>query len=228
MRNTALILGSLLFTTVACGGGDPPKEPPTTSSTTAEPPATTPPPAADPAPAPAPVADAKPAVEEPPALVFDGLKVTPKGGKMKALEVKADGTVVSDGKTIATFSKNELHDDTGATAYAVKKDGTVEGSKVTKPVSFNDKDELGAEGKKWLSVGDDGAVKLEKDGGKSENAPYKVEGVTAKNKRAALLLIAYLHAAKDAAKKDGATAAGKPGDAAKPAGKADAKPAAKK
>jgi hypothetical protein len=228
----ALILGSILVT-VACGGAEPAKEPPTTSSTTATPtPVTTTPPA-DTTPAPAastPAPEAKPAVEEPPALVFEGLKVAPaKGAKVKSVELKADGTVVVDGKTVATFSKNELHDETGAVAFAVKKDGSIEGGKVSKPVSFNDKDELQTDGKKSLSVGDDGAAKVEKDGGKSDAGPVKFDGVTSKNKRAAVLLVALLTAPKDAAKKADTTATtAKPGDA-KPAAKTDAaKPAAPK
>jgi hypothetical protein len=139
-----------------------------------------------------------PPVAEAPALAIEGLKITGKGrnGKPLAVEVKADGTVVRDGKTtIGTFAKNELKDEKGGTVYAVGADSKV--TFVSGPATtaaFNAKDEMQVEGvpTPLISVGDDGAVTSV--GGKPEKAPYKFDKLPAKSKRAAVLLVMLLDA----------------------------------
>lgn len=174
------------------GGGEPPKTastgtPAATSSTPPVESAT--PPAASSAAA---SATTPPPEEPPPALVYEGLKITATKGKLKTIEVKADGTIVADGKTIGSFSKNELRDESGTAVYSVAKDGTVGGKDVNKKASFSSSDELQSEDGSKLTVDDKGTVNWMKSNGKNEPAPLKIAGVNAKNRRAAILLVVYL------------------------------------
>jgi hypothetical protein len=146
----------------------------------------------------APTPPPPPPVAEAPALVIEGLKITGKGrnGKPLAVEVKADGAVVRDGKTtIGTFAKNELKDDKGGTVYAVGADSKV--TFVSGPATtaaFNAKDEMQVEGvpTPLIAVGDDGTVTAV--GAKPEKAPYKFDKLPAKSKRAAVLLAMFIDA----------------------------------
>ena len=183
----------------ACGGGEEPAKnpndvpsasastmttatasvdttPSATASATATGTATTPPPPPEPAP-----------------LMVEGIKVSGKGkdGKALAVEVKADGGVMKDGKTaMGSFVKNELKDDKGATVFTVGADGKVASPLMPNSTwAFNDKDELQSEGKTVLSIGDDGVVTW-MNNGKAEKSPFKFEKLPAKSKRAALLLAA--------------------------------------
>lgn len=134
-----------------------------------------------------------------PDLVFEGLKVvpgTPADPKdkleFKSIEVKPDGSVVADdGKSKLQFAKNEIKDDKGNTLYAVGADGTITGKGVTETLKFNEKDEIvSSEGRIYI---ENGIVKFEdKSKGTTEDAPIKLEGVTEKNRRAALLLVAAM------------------------------------
>jgi predicted lipoprotein with Yx(FWY)xxD motif len=216
----------------ACGGGDEPAKnpndvasasastatpaassadvmPSATASVTASATATTPPPPPEPAP-----------------LAVEGIKVSGKGkdGKALAVEVKADGSVLKDGKTaMASFVKNELKDDKGATIFTVGVDGKVMSPAMPNSTwAFNDKDELQSEGKTVLSVGDDGVVSWTHDG-KTEKSPFKFEKLPAKSKRAALLLAAVWWLPKPAAAPAGSASAA---PSAKPSAAPSAKPSA--
>ena len=215
----------------ACGGEDPAKNPndvpsASVSSTTAAPSATV-----DMTPsATASVAVTPPPVVEPSPLVVEGIKFTGKGkdGKPMAMEVKADGTLSRDGKVVASFVKNELHDETGAMIFAVDKDGKVTGKDMDKPMAFNDKDELQVEGKSVIVIADDGTPSVT-SGAKTEKAPFKFDKLPPKSKRAAVLLVGFMlfthvkaappPAASSSAKPATLAPSAKPASSAKPATK---------
>lgn len=178
----------------ACGGGDEPAKnpndvPSASVSATAAPSAS-----ADVTPtATASVAATPPPVVEPPPLVVDGIKFTAKGkdGKTIAMEVKTDGTLSKDGKVVASFVKNELHDETGTMIFAVDKDGKVTGKDMDKPMFFNDKDDLQIDGKPAIVIADDGTPSVN-NGVKTDKAPFKFEKLPPKSKRAAVLLVGLM------------------------------------
>lgn len=218
----------------ACGGEDPAKNPndvpsASVSATTAAPSATV-----DMTPsATASVAVTPPPVVEPSPLVVEGIKFTGKGkdGKPMAMEVKADGTLSRDGKVVASFVKNELHDETGAMIFAVDKDGKVTGKDMDKPMAFNDKDELQVDGKPAIVIADDGTPSIT-NGTRTEKAPFKFDKLPPKSKRAAVLLVGFMLFARAKAAPplaaSAATASSKPATlapSAKPA--SSAKPATK-
>jgi hypothetical protein len=202
MKKLALLIGVIAVHSLGACGGDEPAKDPSGVAPAAPPPSAAPAPietAAPPATASAaPTPPPPPPVVEAPALAIEGLKITGKGrnGKPLAVEVKADGTVVRDGKTtIGAFAKNELKDEKGGTLYAVGADGKVtiiSGPATT--AAFNAKDELQVEGvpTPLISVGDDGTVTAV--GAKPEKAPYKFDKLPAKSKRAAVLLTMLLDA----------------------------------
>lgn len=171
-------------------------------------------------------ASTPPPPPEPPPIAVDGIKVSGKGkdGKALAVEVKPDGGVMKDGKTLmATFAKNELKDDKGATIFAIALDGKVSSPAMPNSTwAFNDKDELQSEGKTVLSIGDDGVVTW-MNNGKAEKSPFKFEKLPAKSKRAALLLAALWWLPKPAAAPAGSASAV---PSAKPSAAPSAKPSA--
>ncbi|NUP14417.1 MAG: hypothetical protein HOW73_50955 [Polyangiaceae bacterium] len=224
-----MIIGSLAALVLCAACGDP--EPAKTSDdvaaeTTATATSTAPDMPAEPVATAAPTETAQtaapPPVEEAPALVFEGIKLKPtKPAKVKVIEVKPDGAVVADGKTIATFAKNEIRDEAGSAVFKVAKDGTVEAPGKAGAAKFNETDDLTTPDSK-LTVGKDGAVSFEKTGGKPEKAPFKIEGLTDKNRRAAVLLTMYLMSTSSSP--GGASTTPASGPAATPAGGAkDAK-----
>lgn len=139
-----------------------------------------------------------PPVEDGPPIVYEGLKVTPtKAAKVKAIEVKADGSIVADGKKIGSFAKDKILDEQGTPVLRLSKDGEVQplgpasNGVTAKTAKFDDKNDLVTPDGK-LSLAKDGAFTFEKTGGKPESAPMKVVGVNDKNRRAAILLGTYL------------------------------------
>jgi hypothetical protein len=182
---SALTVGSAY----ACGGGDPPKTSNDVSSATASSASTdvTPTTSASQA------ATTAPAAEAPP-LAVDGIKMVGKGkdGKAITIEVKADGSVTKDGKTLATFAKNELKDDTGKTMFVVDKDGKVTSPELTGgTMAFNDKNDIQVDGKPAIAIADDGTPSVTSST-KTEKAPFKFEKLPANSKRAAALLVALM------------------------------------
>jgi hypothetical protein len=96
--------------------------------------------------------------------------------------------VTKDGKTVvATFAKNVLQDEKGATLFTVGADGKVTPEVGSSSWTFDDKDQLLADGKVVLSIADDGAITV--TGAKPEKAPLKFEKLPARSKRAATLLV---------------------------------------
>jgi hypothetical protein len=124
--------------------------------------------------------------------VFDGLTFKPQApAKVKSVALAADGTLTVDGKTVAKIVKNTIQDDAGKTMVTVHNDGSIEGAEAKQRAKFNDKDEIEIEGGSIIRVKDNGTAELV-SGTKTEPAPVKIEGLTAKNKRAAALVVGYL------------------------------------
>ena len=165
--------------------------------------------------------------------VVEGIKFTGKGkdGKAIAMEVKADGTLSKDGKVVASFVKNELHDETGTMIFAVDKDGKVTGKDMDKPMAFNDKDELQIDGKPGIVIADDGTPSVT-NGAKTDKAPFKFEKLPPKSKRAAVLLVGLMlfaraKAASPVAASASAIVKPPPAPTTKPSAAPSAKPATK-
>jgi hypothetical protein len=194
------IIVTLAFAAVACSDPPPPRTsdhatPAVTATATAE--IATPPDAAAAATAPDTASGTAPSpvAEEGPALVYQGLKLTPiKPAKAKTIEVKPDGRIVIDGEMVGSFANNEIRDEDGAPTMRVAGDGSVEAlgpGASDKQARFDDHDDLVIpDGKVRLEK--DGSVTFMKTGGKSEKAPIKVAGVTDENRRAAVLLVTYM------------------------------------
>ncbi|HEY1957035.1 MAG TPA: hypothetical protein VGH28_15555 [Polyangiaceae bacterium] len=143
----------------ACGGGGGASSGATTPSASA--------PASATATASASVATAATAPANPPLVVTAMKLVLPKSAP---IELKDDGSIVADGKTLAKFSGAELVDADGKTLVTVAADGNVDviGGKHAK---FDDKDAL-AIGGGTIHIGDDGVITLIAPGG----APDKMSG----------------------------------------------------
>lgn len=123
-------------------------------------------------------------------LVVQGLKLSSTDKKRVAMDLKPDGKLLVDGKPVGRVFKNTIEDDKGAEILAVRADDSVTLAGKSKPARF-DKDVL-------VTPNDD-KMWIEKDGvpnftshGKTEKLPMKFTGVTDKNRRAAVLLAAYL------------------------------------
>ncbi len=220
----------------ACGGGDEPAKNPSdvtsasVSATASAAPSADTMPSATASATPSATATTPPPPPEPAPLAVEGIKVSGKGkdGKALAVEVKADGGVMKDGKTaMGSFVKNELKDDKGGTVFTVGADGKVASPLMPNSTwAFNDKDELQSEGKTVLALGDDGVVSWTHDG-KTEKSPFKFEKLPAKSKRAALLLAAVWWLPKPAAPAPVASGAPSAKPSAAPSAKPSAAPSAK-
>lgn len=154
-------------------------------------------------------------VEAPkPTIMAAALKLTPnKGQKTKPVELKADGSVMVDGKPAGKVTAMELQDADGKTIASVGSDGSITMEGAPPGAKFNAANEIEADGKPVVSIADDGTVKVADAKGKLAAAAFKVEGVTADGKRAAALLAATYFLPKP-----------KAAPAAKPAGEKPATP----
>jgi hypothetical protein len=231
MQSKALLpLGvSFVLALAGCGGSEPQPQtgdqaPSASAAMTAEPTAAPVETAAASA-APTAAPSAAPVVEAPkPTITLAALKLTPnKGQKSKPVELKADGTILVDGKPGGKFTASELQDADGKTIATVAADGTITMEGAPAGTKFNDKNEIEADGKPVISIADDGSVKVADAKGKLGAGTFKVEGLTADGRRAAALLASEFFLPKPKATKPAEKPAAKPaGD--KPAG--GAKPAA--
>jgi hypothetical protein len=128
-----------------------------------------------------------------PAITVVALKIAAnKVTKGKAVEVKADGTVLVDGKPVAKFSGAELQDSSGKTILAVASDGTVSGPSVNRQVKFSSTDDLVNDDGSKISIADDGSVTRTTAAGKADKAPFKIRGVTAASRREAILVAGWM------------------------------------
>jgi len=175
----------------ACGGGGgdtaSTNTPTSSASTTAAPPASTT----------APTASSSAAVEPPkpvePQYVIPvvAAKLTPdKTAKLKAIEVKDDGTVNLGGRPAYKLVNNELRDTTGTPLLRVTKDGVVTQGDGKAFGQFDDKDVMQIPPAATITLGDDGVVKvLDKPGSASKTLKGKFDKVDPKGRRALILVI---------------------------------------
>jgi hypothetical protein len=205
----------------ACGGEAPPPKAPEPPAP-AQPAPPPPPPAEAPEPAPAETKAAEPAPE--PALVVQALKFVPaKGSKVKAMELKDDGSIMEGEKVVAKIAGDTLEDAEGKTIATVSKDGTVTIPDAEKPLKFSDINELESDAGMKISVADDGTPTKVANAKAKPNANLgKFEGFNPKVRRAAALMLAL-----DELKKEAATAAKAAAKAKKAAEKAEKAAAAK-
>ena len=125
-----------------------------------------------------------------PTITASAFKITPnKGTKAKSVEVKADGSIMADGKADGKFTASELQDAEGKTVATVAQDGTISSPTMTATAKFNDKNDIEVDGKPVITIGDDGIVKIADAKGKAQPAPVKVEGLSADGRRAAALVV---------------------------------------
>ncbi|WP_394837092.1 hypothetical protein LVJ94_09305 [Pendulispora rubella] len=175
----------------ACGGDEAP--PPKTQEEAVpaappppppapEPVATTPPPAPEPPPPPPP----------PPAINVVALKITPKAGKVKAIEVASDGSITADGKPVGKVSADSISDASGTTVFSVTSDGAVSGGSAS-GLKFGAGDELAGDDGTKVTVNDDGTITHQKPKAKKADTVAKVDGASASGKReAALVTLAWV------------------------------------
>lgn len=142
-----------------------------------------------------PIANRLAFASEPSAGPNAGLKIVSTAGPAKAVvQVQPDGKIVaqkgaSQPKVVAKMSGNEIVDTSGAVELKLEADGSVTGRSLPKKPKFNASDELlGDDGVRMLWLSPDGTPRI---GGRESTtaAPFKVEGVNAKNRRMAVLLV---------------------------------------
>lgn len=196
MRTRTLALLPLLVPfalSYACGGDDKPgpiTPPPTGSEVTNSVPSSI---ASTTASTPASVA---PTNTEPPkpldppyTLGIAAGKFTPdKTAKVKAVEIKDDGTVLLGGKAAYKINKDSLEDTGGKALLKTAKDGTVTQGDGKPYGKFDDKDVLQIEGGDTIAVGDDGSVKATAGGKPLKEIAGKFDKLDSKGKRAASLV----------------------------------------
>lgn len=191
------------FLVAACGGENPePKTPETEATPAASAPADMPPASGEktatetaPAPADKPVEKAAPAPEKP-SLAVAAMKFTPKA-KGKKLEVKADGSVVADGKAAGKIAGDHIEDSSGKALVTLGTDGSLSGDNL-KPGAKVSGDEVVADDGSKVSVGDDGTVTVQDGAGKPQQVG-KFDNVGSAKKTAALVVVAWMMPAKAAA-----------------------------
>ena len=129
-----------------------------------------------------------PAAKEKPAAKKDP-KATSTSNSMaadKPIELKADGTILYDGKAVAKIAGDQVQDTTGNTLLTVGVDGSLVGNGVKGGMKFQG-DELTADNGAKVAIADDGTISGTKDG-KTETLGTVEGGKSAK--RAALVVVA--------------------------------------
>jgi hypothetical protein len=119
------------------------------------------------------------------------LVVPPREAKkmgVKAVEVKDDGTVLSDGKPALKIAGSELQDAQGSTVFAVAADGSVAGASGNAVGKFAANDELVLASGGKLVISDDGYLQLTDANGKTTVLGPKFESAPAWSKREAALV----------------------------------------
>jgi hypothetical protein len=177
------------FAVYACGGGGEAANPATsaTATATATPPAST---TAAAASSSAAVAEPKP--PEPSYMLgITASKMTPdKTAKIKAIEVKDDGSVNLGGKPTYKLAGGALLDSTGTAMLKCIADGTVTQGDGKAFGKFDDKDVMQVAGGASITIGDDGVVKvLDKPGSPSKTIKGKFDKVDAKGRRADVMIV---------------------------------------
>jgi hypothetical protein len=218
---SALLFASLLV--AACGGDKPePKTPETETTPAAAATTDMPAPSGDKTGTDTAATGDKPAGDatttpapapEKPSLAVAAMKFTPKA-KGKKIEVKADGSVMADGKAAGKIAGDHIEDSSGKALVTLGTDGALSGDNLKAGAKVSGDDVVADDGSK-VTVGDDGTVTVQ-DGAGKPHAVGKFDNVGTAKKTAALIVMAWMMP-------HGAAA-----PAGKPAGKPGAKPAGKK
>lgn len=193
MLNTRTLLCPIVLSLLVACGGEPktPANPPEPASTPSAP---APEPAAPVAATPAPTAETPAPVPAPEAvpvkLAIAPMKFTPaKGIPFKAFELKSDGAIAVNGKTVAKINGDHVEDKDGKTIGTVKPDNSFDGEMGTSKFVG---DEFVADAGPKLSVSDDGTATQSLPVG--QPAPLgKFEGASSAKKTAALALATVMY-----------------------------------
>jgi hypothetical protein len=184
--------GALVF---ACGGGGSESAPANAGSASdTQPPSA---PASSAATAPSVSASATVSVAPmPPAtpLTVIAMKATiSQGGKQHTLELKADGSLLADGKAAAKITGAEMDDANGQAIVSVNGDNTLKISGQTSQSSvakLNDSDAIEVNGATIISVADDGTVTLVgADGKPDKSGKMKFSGFKPTARRTACVIV---------------------------------------
>ncbi len=196
MRKTKLLILVPFLAPIAlsyaCGGGSsdtgPANNPTSSATTTAAPPASTT--AASGSSSAAAVDPPKPVEQY--MLGISAAKLTPdKAAKLKAIEVKDDGSVNLGGRPAYKLVNNELRDTTGTALLKVTKDGVVTQGDGKAFGNFDDKDAMQIAGGASITLGDDGVLKvLDKPNTPSKTLKGKFDKVDAKGRRSLIMVVA--------------------------------------
>ncbi len=176
----------------ACGGGGgetaPTNNPTSTATSSAAPPDT-----GTTASASATVSAAPPKPVEPQYMLgITSAKLTPdKTAKLKAIEVKDDGSVNLGGRPAYKLVNNELRDTTGTALLRVGKDGVVTQGDGKPFGNFDANDAMQINGGASITLGDDGVLKvLDAPAKPSKTMKGKFDHVDAKGRRALITVVA--------------------------------------
>jgi len=110
------------------------------------------------------------------------------------VELKEDGTVVANGKTVGKFVKNEFKSDDGKHTVSVLKNGSILFDGKDEGAKFDAKDQVvGIKKMGALAIADDGTVTATGEDGKDMmKKPVKFSGFKPEGRRAAELLMIVL------------------------------------
>jgi len=189
-----LALGASGVVVFACGGGNKESTPPSTGSASATPSAPSSSAAATPtdtATATASASATPPTPATPFTIVAMKATMTSKG-KQHTLELKADGSVLADGKPSGKITNAELDDTGGQTLAYVTGDNTIKvsGQTSSSTAKFDDKDAITVDGNTIISVADDGNVTLVgPDGKPDKSGKMKFAGFKPAGRRVAAFLV---------------------------------------
>jgi hypothetical protein len=188
----------LVFIAIGCRGGAPPRsaDETTAANTASTSGQDTPLPRATPASSSnaQPALDAASPAPQGPALKLAALRLTMPHGESKevgfeVIEVKGDGSVLSDGKPVMKFVGDELQEyDHGMTMFAVARDGSVTGATGNAVGRFTSSDELVLSHGGKLVVSDDGLIRLTVDKGKTTVLRPKFDSAPVWARREAVLI----------------------------------------
>jgi len=114
-------------------------------------------------------------------------------GKTHTLELKADGSLVADGKPVGKITGAEMDDASGQAIVAINGDSTIKvtgASSQSSTAKLNDKDAIEVNGATIISVADDGTVSvMGADGKPDPKGKMKFTGFTPAARRTACLIV---------------------------------------
>ncbi len=189
------VLGASGVLVFACGGGGGESAPPNTGSASATQAPSAPSSATTSATttATAAASSAAPIPTAPPLTVVAMKASMTSAGKTHTLELKADGSLLADGKPAGKITGAEMDDTSGQTIVAINGDNTLKvsgASSQSSTAKLNDKDAIEVNGATIISVADDGTVTVVGADGKPDpKGKMKFTGFVPAARRTACLLV---------------------------------------